>query len=125
MASRSPAAPAAEEAGPYIAKTQDGGAVGNEMARADLKQGRDGHRTPFEILDDFRWTGDLEDLALWHEYERATKGQQAITWSKGLRQMLAVEPSAPTRRSPPKRSAVRTWPSSTPTTGGRLSGYRA
>jgi len=80
----------AEEAGQYIAKTQDGQAVGNEMARADLKQGRAGGRTPFEILDDFRWTGDADDLAVWREYERATKGRQAITWSKGLRKILAV-----------------------------------
>jgi hypothetical protein len=50
----------------------------------------DGHRTPFEILDGFRWTGDLADLALWHEYERASRGHQAITWSKGLRKLLAA-----------------------------------
>jgi hypothetical protein len=80
----------AEDAGQYIAKTQDVRAVGNEMARADLKQGRAGGRTPFEIFDDFRWTGDADDLAVWREYERATKGRQAITWSKGLRALLAV-----------------------------------
>jgi hypothetical protein len=81
----------AAEAGAYIAKTQDGASPGNELARSDLKQGRGGSRTPFEILDDFRWTGDAADLALWHEYERATKGHQCITWSKGLREILAVE----------------------------------
>jgi hypothetical protein len=27
---------------------------------------------------------------VWREYERATKERQAITWSKGLRQLLAV-----------------------------------
>jgi hypothetical protein len=80
----------AADAGAYIAKTQDGAAVGNELVRADMKNGRDGSRTPFEILDDFRWTGNLEDLALWHEYEAATKGHQAITWSKGLKERLAV-----------------------------------
>jgi hypothetical protein len=80
----------AAEAGAYIAKMQDGRAPGNELARGDLKQGRNGHRTPLEILDGFRWTGDFADLALWHEYERATKGHQAITWSKGLRKLLAA-----------------------------------
>jgi hypothetical protein len=80
----------AAQAGAYIAKSQDGRAVGNELARADLKQGRAGHRTPFEILESFRWTGDIEDLALWHEYERASKGHQCITWSKGLRGLLAA-----------------------------------
>jgi hypothetical protein len=82
----------AAEAGAYVAKIDDSGmAVGNEVARGDLKQGRNGHRTPQEILEAFRWTGDIEDLALWHEYEKATKGHQRITWSKGLRKILAVE----------------------------------
>ena len=81
----------AEEAGNYVSKTQDGRSTGNEMARGDMKQGRNGSRTPFEILDDFRWTADLEDLALWHEYETATKGHKAITWSKGLRELVGAE----------------------------------
>jgi hypothetical protein len=78
----------AADAGAYIAKTQDGRAVGNEVARGDLKRGRAGHRTPLEILECFRWTGDLADLALWREYERATYRHQRITWSKGLRALL-------------------------------------
>jgi hypothetical protein len=82
----------AAEAGAYIAKTQDGAAVGNELARADLKTGRHAHRTPLQILEAFRWSGDIEDLALWHEYERATRGHQAITWSKQLRQLLTQSP---------------------------------
>jgi hypothetical protein len=81
----------AAEAGAYIAKTQDGKAPGNELARGDMKTGRNGNRAPFQILEDFRWTGDAEDIGLWRAYERATKGHQAITWSKGLRAMLAVE----------------------------------
>lgn len=82
----------AAEAGAYIAKSQDTGrSPGNELARGDLKRGRSGHRTPFEILEDFRWTGDAADRGLWRTYERATKGHQAITWSKGLRRLLAVE----------------------------------
>lgn len=76
------------EAGLYIAKTQDGRSTGNELARGDLKGGRNGSRTAFEILDDFRWTGDSGDLALWHEYERATRRHQAISWSKKLRERL-------------------------------------
>jgi hypothetical protein len=80
----------ANEAGQYIAKTQDGRSAGNEVARGDMKSGRNGGRTPFEILDDFRWTGDGADLQLWHEYERATRGRQAIAWSKGLRELLGL-----------------------------------
>lgn len=84
----------AAEAGAYIAKTQDGKGVGNEIARGDLKQGRNGHRTPLEILESFRWTGDVEDLALWNRYELATKGRQRITWSRGLRALLLPDTPA-------------------------------
>lgn len=78
----------AEEAGAYIAKTQDGKAVGNEVARGDMKLGRKGGRTPFQILDDFRWTGDEDDLRLWHEWEQVTHGRRAIFWSDHLRALL-------------------------------------
>lgn len=81
----------AQEAGAYIAKTQDGRAVGNEVTREDMKTARQGGRTPFDVLDDFRWTGDAADLALWHEYEQAMHRKQVITWSKGLKHLLAVE----------------------------------
>lgn len=79
------------DAGLYIAKTDEGKSVGNEIARGDMKRGRGGHRTPLQILEDFRQTGDLEDLALWHEYEKATHRRQRITWSPGLRKLLIAE----------------------------------
>lgn len=73
-------------------------AVGNELARADLKNGRGKGRTPFQILADYRAhlvsTGDRTptgDLALWGEYEKTTRGHQCITWSKGLRALLDVD----------------------------------
>jgi hypothetical protein len=68
-----------------IAKTQDGQGRRQPQARP----GRD--RTPFEVLDDFRWTGDSDDLVVWREYERATKGRQAITLSKEWRAALAAD----------------------------------
>lgn len=78
----------AAEAGAYVAKTDDHRAAGNELARGDLKQGKAGHRTPLEVLAGFRDTGDLADLGLWREYERATKGHQRLTWSRGARAEL-------------------------------------
>lgn len=75
----------AAEAGAYIAKTAEGKAAGNEIARGDLKTGRKDNLTPFQVLERFRQLGDLADLKVWHEYEKATKGHQKITWSKGLR----------------------------------------
>ncbi|MEU9516871.1 hypothetical protein [Micromonospora sp. NPDC048169] len=71
----------------YITKVQEKG-LGNELARADLKSGRRGGRTPFEILADFSETGLVDDLELWWEYEKATAGRSAIRWSKGLRALL-------------------------------------
>jgi hypothetical protein len=63
------------------------------LARADLKRGRNQSRTPLEVLRDFLTWGDAADLALWHEYEKATEGRSAIRWSKGLRALLL--PDAP------------------------------
>lgn len=57
-----------------------------EVARGDLKTSRrDGYRTPWEVLASVSDTGDCHDLALWHEWERATFRVQAIRWSKALR----------------------------------------
>lgn len=73
--------------------------VGLEMTRHDLKKGRetdsrgrgiDAHRHPFQVLADFARTGDMDDLDIWHEWERAIKGHQAITWSRGLKAILGV-----------------------------------
>jgi hypothetical protein len=89
----------------YIAKIQDKDdgrewGVGHEMTRSDLKQaGRDRtervplggrHRTPFQVLRDFLATGDADDLALWHEYEQASRGKRALTWSGDVRQELTA-----------------------------------
>lgn len=82
----------AAAAGAYLAKLQEGEkldrSVGNEVARADLKGGRRSSRVPFEILADFGSDGLADDLALWQEFQLATKGRSAIRWSKGLRELL-------------------------------------
>jgi Replication protein len=71
----------------YVTKVQEAG-LGNEIARADLKRGRRGSRTPMQILADFGTDGHADDLALWLEYEEATQGKSAIRWSRGLRDRL-------------------------------------
>lgn len=93
----------AEDLGEYIAKTQDGKVPGLELARGDLKSGRHGNMAPMELLgrigdltggvpeDDVAGHGPLTwCLALWHEYERATKGRRAIEWTRGLRPLLGL-----------------------------------
>jgi hypothetical protein len=94
----------AEAVAKYLAKLQDGKDVGMEVARSDLKTGRYGNVTPFQLLGRI---GDLmggvvEDAvsgfgtldwcrARWAEYEAATKGRRAIEWSRCLRQLLGVD----------------------------------
>jgi hypothetical protein len=81
----------------YLTKVEGGWGTGLELARSDLKRGRRGGRSPFELLADAA-DGDVRALALWLEYERVTKGKRAITWSPGLRKRLTgeVDEDAPT-----------------------------
>jgi len=84
-------------AGEYIAKAQDSGKhIGNEVARGDLKRGKLGSLTPFELIEYFAKTGDLAAVDLWHEYEKATRGKAALSWSRGLKARLLGEEDDPT-----------------------------
>lgn len=64
--------------------------VNFEMTSKMSKQGRQGSRTPWQILTDFRDSGDMDDLALWHEYEMASKGRNFLVWSKGLKDEFLI-----------------------------------
>jgi hypothetical protein len=55
------------------------------MARGDLKTGRPGSRTPFQILADYYQAGDSRDGNLWREFGRVTRSLAAVRWSRGLR----------------------------------------
>lgn len=64
---------------------------GREMSTPGTKLGRrQGHLTPFELLEEFRTTGNVEYLERWHEYEAATHGKQRINPSKGLWELYGV-----------------------------------
>lgn len=97
----------AEDLGKYIAKLQDGSKTvnpANELARGDMKQGRRGNMTPFQLLtrigdltggvseEDAEGHGSQEwCLARWWEYEAAVKGRRAIEWTRFLRPLLGIE----------------------------------
>jgi hypothetical protein len=68
----------------------DARAAAVELARGDLKGGRLGNRSPFVILGDFLDTGDASDLALWEQWESASAGRRQLTWSRGMRDRLAL-----------------------------------
>jgi hypothetical protein len=74
----------------YVMKGQDGKRAAFELADPDTKQAKAGHRTPFEILAGFLATGDADDVELWQEYEGAMTGMRALTWSRGMRDILAA-----------------------------------
>jgi hypothetical protein len=86
---------AREEVGRYLAKAtyeQTSGSAARELAGQVGKAARNGNRTPFDVLADLGKFGLVSDLAIWSEWERASKGRRALTWSKGLRDRVLTEP---------------------------------
>ena len=83
----------------YLAKVQDEKKdrpsydVGSELARSDWKTSRGGGNElrymPFEFLDA---PEGVPASALWAEYVAATHGRRAITWSRGLRELVELDP---------------------------------
>lgn len=70
----------AEAACSYVTKF----GAAEELALSTMKKGRQGGRTPFQLLADSR-DGDAQASALWLEYGRAFKGRNQLVWSKGLK----------------------------------------
>lgn len=90
------------EVGSYLCKVEGGWGAGLELARSDVKKARGG-RNPWEILTtasgngagdvEAGTLGDVRDRELWAEYEAATYGKRAVTWSPGLRaELLGAAP---------------------------------
>lgn len=83
------------EVAEYLAKGTYTGAEKLNAARdaaleiaSSGKIGRRSNRTPFQILDAFVRDGLQEDGSLWREWEQASFGRRAMTWSKGTRERL-------------------------------------
>lgn len=76
----------------YLMKGQDGKTrwgVAAELTRLDVKTGKGGHRTPFEIARAaVRPGADPRDIALWREFEQTASGVRSLYWSNGLRKLL-------------------------------------
>lgn len=65
--------------------------VGFEMTGSQTKKARGkGSRTPWQVLEDFGRTGDLDDWDVWEEYEKASKGKRALVWSRGLKDLFGI-----------------------------------
>lgn len=66
--------------------------VSNEMARGDVKQGRQGSINPMQLLDaDLDGYTEQERGKFWREYYETTKGRRCLTWSRGLKERFEVE----------------------------------
>jgi hypothetical protein len=74
-----------EGLGDYLTTVEGGWTAGLEIARGDVKSS-----TPLQLLARLVETGESKWLALWLEYERATRGRAATMWSRGLRQRFAI-----------------------------------
>ncbi len=74
-----------DHAGRYVAKGVWG--LEAEVTLGALKSGREGSRTPFDLLRDYR-NGDKQAGAIWVAYREAMEGRRQLYWSNGLRQLL-------------------------------------
>jgi hypothetical protein len=83
----------ADQLGEYVTKTYTGASSAAwELTSTQTKTGA-GHRTvpTWELLRRVHQDGDADALSAWHDFERASKGKKAQTWSKGLRQRLGLD----------------------------------
>ena len=72
----------------YLAK------MGLELAGITTKQAHEGHYSSWQIAQRAA-RGDATARALWTEHERAMKGRRQLTWSRGAREALGLDPERP------------------------------
>lgn len=77
-----------EDLGNYLTKSGSFANIGHEMARGDLKRWQG---SPWSLLMDWAYCGDVEARSLWCEYESATFGRSFVMWSRGLRLRLGLD----------------------------------
>ena len=78
--------------GDYAAKYVSKWGLEHEMTKSMHKVARKGGRTPFDILRDYEQGLDKEENAmLFREFVAAFHNVRQLVWSKGLKEMLAVE----------------------------------
>jgi hypothetical protein len=58
--------------------------IEDEITKAHAKKGKNGSRSPFQLLDDYI-EGDKRSGALFIEYSNAFHGKRQLTWSRGLK----------------------------------------
>ena len=61
-----------------------------EMQGSMTKKARAGSRTPAQILHDVYETNNADDMELWWEYEKVSKGRHSLDYSRGLLDLVGV-----------------------------------
>ena len=64
---------------------------GYELTHLQMKSGKNGNRTPFNILADLTQKYSVKDHNLFLEYARAFKGKKQLRWSRGLKKLFGIE----------------------------------
>jgi hypothetical protein len=91
---------AGARAADYVAKY----GLESELAKSHTKRGKNGSRSPWDILRDYcdadrldtserdgpKGEKKAEDARLFREYYEAFKGQKQLVWSRGLRDLLGL-----------------------------------
>lgn len=77
--------------GTYAAAYASKWGLPEEMTKGHIKQGKEGGKTPFDLLGDFADTGDMEPGRLFQEYAVVFKGKRQLVWSPGLKDRLRIE----------------------------------
>lgn len=60
--------------------------IAHEVTGSQVKRGRGGSRTPFQILES-AVDGVADDIELWWEWEKASFDRRQLTWSQGSRDL--------------------------------------
>jgi len=64
---------------------------GYELTHLNIKAGKNGSRTPFQILADLSKKFNARDSALYKEFVICFKGRRQLRWSKGLKELFNLE----------------------------------
>ena len=71
----------------YIAKW----GMGAELTKANIKRGKEGRYTPWDLLRWYDETGDEQAAELFREYAQAFYGARQLVWSRGLKAIYRIE----------------------------------
>ena len=75
-----------EDLAGYIAKW----GMGAELTKANIKQGKEGRYTPWDLLRWYDGTGDEQAAKLFREYAQAFYNARQLVWSRGLKVIYRI-----------------------------------